>query len=227
MSDDAPMRALATLLPLLLLAGPATARRLSLEGRVELVQQRGVESPESVVVYFTPRSPVAVAAAAEPFEVVTAKKEFLPRVLVAQVGSRVRFPNQDPILHNVFSVSGGNAFDLGLYGRGPGEEVELREPGVVRVFCNVHHSMVAYLLVLDTPFSTSPDRDGRFRLEGLPAGPGTLTVWQERAEPLTRELTLPAGAPLELRLELTKPRVPRHLNKLGKPYSRDGSRPYR
>jgi plastocyanin len=218
------MRALLGLALLVLSVAPSAAAGHVLEGRVELAQQRGNDSVESIVVYFTPRAPASVRPPVEPYEVATAKKEFLPRVLVVPAGATVRFPNQDPILHNVFSVSGENSFDLGLYGRGPGEQVTLGEPGVVRVFCNVHHSMVAYVLVLDTPYSTSVARDGRFRLAGLPAGPGTLTVWQERAEPLTRELTLPAAGPLELRLELTKPRVPRHLNKLGKPYQRDGYR---
>lgn len=66
-------------------------------------------------------------------------------------GSTVRFPNQDSILHNVFSVSRANRFDLGLYRRGEGKSATFRQPGVVRVFCNVHHSMVAYVVVVETP----------------------------------------------------------------------------
>lgn len=207
-------------------AGSTSAGELTLQGTVELVQRRGSDAPDSTVVYFTPQELVAGPAAAGSYEVVTANKEFLPRVSVVPVGSTVAFPNQDPILHNVFSVSGENAFDLGLYPRGPGERVRFDQPGVVRVFCNVHQSMVAFILVLGTPHSVVPARDGRFRLDGLPAGPGTLTVWHERAEPLSLELTLPVREPLELALELTRPRVPRHLNKLGQPYQRGGRQPY-
>lgn len=219
------MRPYSWFLLALLVAAPAAAGGVTLQGSVELLQRRGSESPESVVIYFTPRGGGPAPSPGE-YEVVTASKEFLPRVKVVPVGSTVAFPNQDPILHNVFSVSGGNAFDLGLYPRGPGESVRFEEPGVVRVFCNVHQAMVAYILVLETPHSTLPSREGRFRLEGLPPGPGTLTLWHERAEPSSLELTLPVEEPLELTLELTRPRVPRHLNKHGQPYTRDGRRQY-
>ena len=178
---------------------------------------------QTAQVYFTPQTPVATEVPEEPFEVVTVRKEFVPRSLTVPVGSTVRFPNQDVILHNVFSVSRHNRFDLGLYRRGEGKTVTFEHPGVVRVFCNVHHSMVAYVLVVDTPFSTSPDFNGRFSLEGLPDGPGTLHVWHERSEPFSRELTLPLAGPLEVELEVSKPRVPRHTNKFGKPYARKRS----
>jgi hypothetical protein len=144
-------------------------------------------------------------------------------VLVVRAGTRVRFPNQDPILHNVFSVSGGNAFDVGLYGKGPGKEVTLREPGLVRVFCNVHQAMTAYILVLGTSWSASPDASGAFSLRGLPTGPGTLSVWHERGELLSQQVTVPAAGAVRLALPVSKPRVPRHLNKFGKPYRADSA----
>ena len=166
--------------------------------------------------------------ATEEYEIVTVRKEFLPRTLAVPVGSTVRFPNQDVILHNVFSVSGKNRFDLGLYKRGDGKTATFEQPGVVRVFCNVHHNMVAYVLVVDTPFSTSPDFNGGFRLEDLPDGPGTLKVWHERSEPYSQEVTLPLDGPLNIQLTVSKPRVPRHTNKFGKPYARRRSgRSYR
>lgn len=149
---------------------------------------------------------------------VTRRKEFVPRVLVAPRGSRVRFPNQDPILHNVFSISAPNQFDLGLYKQGPGKEKRFEEAGLVRVYCNVHHDMVAYVLVLDTPFSASPDAAGQFVLTGLPGGKGKLTVWHEQAEPTSTDVELPQKTPLDLRVEIVRPLIPAHLNKLGKSY---------
>ena len=199
---------------------------VELRGTVVLAKSAGSKSSREVrtsQITFTPEAAVAVAPPTEPFEIVTVKKEFSPRALTVPVGSTVRFPNRDVILHNVFSVSGKNRFDLGLYRRGEGETVTFEHPGIVRVFCNVHHSMVAYVLVAETPFATSPDVEGRFSLAGLPAGPGTLTVWHERAEPFSRRLTLPLAEPLEVRLEVSKPRVPRHSNKFGKPYARKRS----
>jgi hypothetical protein len=153
---------------------------------------------------------------------ITRQKQFLPRVLVVPRGARVRFPNQDPILHNVFSVSPGNPFDLGLYREGPGKEQKLDKPGLVRVFCNVHHSMVAYILVLDTPYYAQPGPDGAFTLTGLPKGPGRLTVWHEQADPWTIDLTLPKPGPVAARVEVVRPRIPPHLNKTGQSYFLSG-----
>lgn len=214
------MRALAV--AVLLLPHSAASADV-LRGAVTLNKGSGGKPSREVQtaqIYFTPQSPVATVPPAEPFEIVTVRKEFLPRTLTVPVGSTVRFPNQDLILHNVFSVSGQNRFDLGLYKRGDGKTATFEHPGVVRVFCNVHHSMVAYVLVVETPFATSPDFGGKFSLEGLPDGPGTLTVWHERSKPYSRELVLPLSEPLEIQLQVSRPRVPRHTNKFGKPYSR-------
>jgi plastocyanin len=216
------------LLLLVLLAAAGDSRAEEIRGRVQLLAKGGREPARGsdvrdVVVYFEPasaQSPRKTTPAAQPFELVTKEKAFEPRVLAIPRGSRVRFPNQDPILHNVFSVSGVNRFDLGLYRRGPGKEKRFDEAGVVRVFCNVHHDMVAYILVLDTPFFASPGTDGEFVLTGVPRGPGRLTVWHEQAEPWTTEVRLPQSGPVAARVEMTKPRIPAHLNKTGSSYFR-------
>lgn len=203
-------------------AVPAPASGEELAGRVEVVDRRGrpVEGAAAeAVVWFRPDRPVEPP---EPrlFAMVTRQKRFEPRVLVVPQGSTVRFPNLDPILHNVFSVSGGNSFDLGLVPEGRGGEHTFGSAGVVRVFCNVHHSMVAYVVVVDTPFHARPSRSGRFRLEDLPPGPGTLTVWHERGDPVERRLDPARGGETSVTVEATRPLVPPHLNKLGRPYAR-------
>jgi len=211
-----------TIVALLALAGvavPATAAVLS--GSVAIERRgRPAAGVEDVIVSFTPATGERPTAPTEAFEVATAGKQFEPRVLAVSMGSRVRFPNRDAILHNVFSVSRPNAFDLGLYAEGSGSEVTLESPGLVRVFCNVHHEMVAYVLVLETPYWVSPDPNGRFRLDDLPEGAGTLTVWHERADAVTRELSIPAAEAVAVTLKMSKPRVPEHKNKNGKSYSR-------
>jgi plastocyanin len=178
------------------------------------------------VVYYVPDRPTGpVEPLEETAEMATRGKEFEPRVLTVPRGSTVAFPNRDPILHNVFSVSDPYRFDLGLYGGGDSESVTFDRPGVVRVFCNVHHEMVGYVLVLDTRHSARPDAQGRFRLTGLPAGEGELTVWHEQAEPWTRRIRIPAGT-VAVRLELTKPKIPPHRNKFGRSYRRFGRNRY-
>lgn len=209
---------------LVLVASPAPAADVA--GRLELVQS-GSPAPageaRNAVVSFRPKQPVAVRPAPAPLEIVMTKKEFVPHVLAVTRGSTVRFPNADPILHNVFSVSPENPFDLGLYGEGEGKACTFPNPGLVRVYCNVHHAMVAYVLVLDTPFFVSPDPSGAFTLAGLPEGEGTLEIWHERTTPWSRTIQLPLAAPLEpIQLEVVGRRVPPHANKFGKPY-REGT----
>lgn len=206
----------------LLAAGAAEARRLA--GRIELVDRPGGKpdrgaDPTLAVVAFQPDRAAAVRPGA-PAEMVTRGKAFVPRVLAVTRGTAVHFPNSDPILHNVFSVSAGNRFDLGLVPRGPGKSWTFEEAGVVRVFCNVHHSMVAYVLVLETPHFTSPDSRGAFALDDLPADAGTLTVWHPRTEPWSRRLRPGEQAPAVVELPVTLERVPPHLNKFGKAYQR-------
>ncbi len=161
-----------------------------------------------------PRAPVVAT-------VVTRNRKFSPRVLAVPSGSTVKFPNDDPVRHNVFSISTGNRFDLGLYGPGAGRSCTLKQSGLVRVFCNVHRSMSAFVLVLDTPFYAAPDTGGRFALAGLPAGEGTLHVWHPRAPEWTRAVRLPLDQPLEIVLDATLPPVPQHLNKFGRPYAEE------
>lgn len=211
------------LLALLALALAGRAGAAEIAGRIDLVDDKGQRATgvHRTVVYFTPRAgaprPEPLAG---PFEVVTVRKKFEPTVAVVPVGSTVAFPNQDPILHNAFSVSGENRFDLGLYRGGESRETKFDTPGVVQVFCNVHHSMAAYVVVVDTPYYTSPETNGEFLLQGVPEGSGTLTFWHEQTETVTRRIDVPTAEPLAVALKITKKRIPRHLNKFGKPYSR-------
>lgn len=205
----------------LTIVGGGSLSGAELNGRVRLTnkgQPAAGEVAHAVVYYFPDGGPTAPPAAEQ--TIVTRNKEFSPRVLTVTPGTPVRFPNLDPILHNVFSPSPANTFDVGLYREGPGEAVVLRNPGLVRLYCNVHHAMVAYVLVLETPHVASPDAQGRFRLSDLPAGEGELAVWHERTATWKAALTLPLRETLDIEIEITRRRVPPHLNKLGKPYTR-------
>lgn len=220
MSIATGIRPMAT--ALLFAATPVRAAAGPLVGRIELVAQGEVlrsDEARHAVVYFKPHKPVDARPLARAPEIFMRRKEFVPRVVAVTVGSTVRFPNSDPILHNVFSVSGANAFDLGLYPEGPGKAASFRNPGLVRVFCNVHHDMVAYVLVLDTPYFVAPDADGVFVLADLPETPGLLVVWHERAAPWSKELQPSASDTLVVQLQVSKPLVPTHPDKNGKPYA--------
>ncbi|MEM9554199.1 MAG: carboxypeptidase regulatory-like domain-containing protein [Acidobacteriota bacterium] len=212
----------ARLVALALLTSFALASSVhAIEGRLRLLEDgkdRTAREARSAVIWLEPQRDAPVEPMPEQ-EMTMQRKEFEPRVLVVTQGTAVRFPNRDPILHNVFSVSGKNRFDLGLYRGGDGKTAVFDHPGVVRVFCNVHHAMVAYIAVVDTPYHLVPS-DGTFSFDDVPPGPARLTVWHERADPKTLDLQIPTDRSIDITLELTKPRVPRHRNKFGEPYSR-------
>ena len=153
--------------------------------------------------------------------ITTRRSRFFPQTMAVTSGTSIRFPNRDSIEHNVFSLTPGHQFDVGMYGEGEGVSHRFTGTGVVELFCNIHPNMAAFVLVLDTPFFASPDADGRFDLSGLPEGPGELLVWNYRAEePFQRmPMTLDGAAEVpEIRVDITRPAVPQHTNKHGEPY---------
>jgi plastocyanin len=122
------------------------------------------------------------------------KKDFVPRLLVVPTGSTVSFPNADPVFHNVFSLSEAKRFDLGLYKNGDSRDVTFNQHGVVRVLCNLHAAMNAYVFVHDEPYATVTDRGGRFHFRDLPPGKYKLRAWHERTkEVLERLIEIDAG----------------------------------
>lgn len=115
---------------------------------------------------------------------------FLPSVLAVAVGTTVSFPNQDPFFHNVFSYSRTKKFDLGRYPRGRTQEVTLDRPGIIKVFCEIHYSMRAYIHVLETPYFAVSDDRGSFRIPAVRPGDYTMHVWQENLPELIRPITV-------------------------------------
>jgi len=103
--------------------------------------------------------------------------KFIPYVLTVAVGTAVEFPNNDKSWHNVYSKSDAKSFDLGLYAPGKSRSQTFDKPGVVRVLCNAHPSMEAFIVVKEHPFIAVPDKRGNFRLDGVPRGKFRLQVW--------------------------------------------------
>lgn len=206
------------------LASAPRADAETLNGTIELVEEgRAVPGAGGAVVSYEPEGG-APRPAPRTIEVDTRNKRFLPRVSVVARGSSVAFPNRDPIFHNVFSVSPANRFDLGRYREGQSKSTRFDQPGLVRVYCNVHEQMIAYVMVVETPYHTVSAEDGHFQIENLPRGKGTLTVWHERSATKRIPIELPAGGPLRVRLEATQAREA-HLNKFGRPYGSEPDKP--
>jgi plastocyanin len=122
-------------------------------------------------------------------------KQFVPHVLAIQVGTPVDFPNRDPIFHSAFSTFSGQIFDLGLYPPGSSRTVVFRRPGIVRIFCNIHQTMSANIVVLKDPWFAISDSEGEFAITGVPDSDYTLRLFHERAAPerlnsLSRRITV-------------------------------------
>ncbi len=126
---------------------------------------------------------------------------FMPSLLVIPVGTTVRFPNNDSFFHNVFSYSADGRFDLGRYPMGESKDVLFDDPGIVKVYCEVHESMRAAIVVVENRYWAEPD-DGVFRFQGVPAGTYTLVAWQADRGEVEREVVVPADGTVRVEIEL-------------------------
>ncbi len=122
-------------------------------------------------------------------------KQFEPHVMAVPVGSTVQFPNFDGVFHNVFSLSKSKAFDLGMYKNGQSREVKFDKAGIVRLGCNLHANMSAFLIVVDAPHYAVVGPDGKFEFKSLAPGKYKVQAWTERSgDPTSSEVVIAAGA---------------------------------
>lgn len=124
-------------------------------------------------------------------------ERFVPHVVAVTVGSIVDFPNSDRTFHNVFSLSRTKRFDLGRYAAGKSKSVRMDRAGVVRVFCDIHSHMNAFVLVFAHPFFDVTAPDGRFELANVPPGTYTVVGWHEGEARVTRQVVVPPGGWVE------------------------------
>lgn len=104
------------------------------------------------------------------------ERQFSPRLLVVQTGTEVRFPNEDPVRHHVYSFSPAKTFELKLYLGETAPPQRFDKSGVVQLGCNIHDQMSAFIVVVDSPVFGITNAQGELRLERLP-GAGTLRAW--------------------------------------------------
>jgi plastocyanin len=142
------------------------------------------------VVYLTGDNLPPITAPDYPSKMAQKDKMFVPSVLAVGVGYTVDFPNLDPFFHNVFSYSNTKQFDLGRYAKGKSEKVTFEKPGIVKIFCEIHFSMRAYVHVLDTPYFTASDEKGNFVIKNVQPGPYTLNVWQENLQNISKSIVV-------------------------------------
>ena len=190
-------------------------------GKVMFLTKRGQKPVvNETLVWLEPmgRAPKRPAYA---FTMTTRSKTFLPHVLAVPAGSTVGFPNEDPIAHNLFSLTPGNTFDLGLYRRGAGKDHKFDAPGVVNVYCNVHPNMSAVVHVMTTPYYGFTDANGNYSFD-VPAGKYRVTAWNEQGGTAVSDIEVKSdgtvAGPTLLTIDGRNFRFVEHTNKFGQAY---------
>jgi hypothetical protein len=123
---------------------------------------------------------------------------FVPHLLAISTGTTVDFPNSDHIYHNVFSLSKVARFDLGRYAVGKSKWIRFDRSGIVRVFCDIHSHMNAYILVFSHPFFAVTDDAGQYRIGNVPPGTYNLIAWNEGLASEPKPVTIPEGGVTEV-----------------------------
>lgn len=193
----------------------------SVAGQVQLKEKGGAKATDmsEVVVWVEGATNVKPKPASATMTMKA--KVFSPHVVVVPVGGTVEFPNQDPIFHNVFSVSPENKFDLELYKRPKSASWTFKAPGIAKVYCNIHPQMAAIVVVRDNPYYAVVAKDGSYAIEGVPPGKYQLFAWHERAGESAIDVTVPADGAVAANFALDASTFKRvqHKNKFGKNYA--------
>jgi plastocyanin len=188
----------------LLSLAPANAPRGELRGRVvSALPDVALAQLAPVAVYLEPLESLRDARRARGAAVIRQRDAvFEPGFSIVSAGSEVEVLNDDRIFHNAFSFSPRNAFDLGVYPQGQSRKVALRFPGTVRVYCSIHESMSATILVVPTPYHAVADDAGRFHIPGVVPGRYRAHVWSLTLPEVTRELEIAPGGAAELEIAI-------------------------
>ena len=194
------MRHLAPLLTLALTSGLAGAAPGggSVKGTVTVMGQK--TAADAVVVLEGPAA--TFDPPAQPVKIDQKGFRFIPHVTVIPTGGTVRFLNNDPEPHNVYSPEG--RYNLGTWPTGETRDHTFGKPGIYTQLCNIHPDMLAYVVVVDTSHFAVTDAAGAFEIEGVPPGKYLLWAWHEKKDGLEKEITVEAGNVLELELVIER-----------------------
>lgn len=156
---------------------------------------RSPEPPTAVVFLEGAPLPADDKPATNVVQVVQKGMQFGPGLIAVRKGTRVEFPNGDDFYHNVFSYSKAKRFDLGRFLKDEKPPaVTFDQPGVVKLYCEIHEHMRGTVVVLDTPYFVKTDTNGVFRLTGLPTGQFKLKAWIDDKISYEQPVDLKPGA---------------------------------
>ncbi len=191
---------MAALVPALL-AGAASAGTLEV-----LVSDAAGKPLPGAAVFLESREAKAASRPATGVELVQNHRQFQPRVTVVPVGTAVSFPNRDTVRHHVYSFSPVKKFEIKLYVGTPAAPVVFDQPGIAALGCNIHDSMAAWVVVVETPHHGLTGADGRLALPNVPAGSYRLRSWHPGLPPgepaQDQPVQLPASGSLQAAVKL-------------------------
>jgi hypothetical protein len=127
---------------------------------------------------------------------------YAPHVMGLQVGQPLDIRSSDPVIHNVHGLPFTNKEFNFSQAKGAVNRIVFNQTEVmVKVKCDVHSWMSAWIGVLDHPFFAVTDAAGRYEIKGLPAGKYTVAVWQEGCLPTEQELEVSKAATLDFKID--------------------------
>lgn len=172
------------------LTAASLARAASAELTVTVKGAAKGEPVADAVVSLIPLDGAVVPPPAADGEIAQQDQEFSPYVTIVQVGSKIVFPNRDKVQHHVYSLSKTKKFELPLYNPGQAESIVFESAGLVTLGCNIHDWMLAYIVVVPTPWFAKSNPLGLASVTA-PAGRYRLEVWHPRlAASVTQDITL-------------------------------------
>lgn len=153
---------------------------------------------EGAVIYLTSQAAALQVQPLQGARLVQQNKSFVPEVLVVTRGTAVDFPNEDTVRHHVYSFSPVKKFEIKLYVGTPSQPVTFENAGVALLGCNIHDNMVAWVVVVDTPYYAQTNHQGEATITGLPADDYQLNVWHKRmpieSRAFSQAATITSGA---------------------------------
>jgi plastocyanin len=184
------------------------------------VKVKGLRSAANILIYLNKAPQPELDISNAKFSMDQQNLTFIPHVLPIPLGATVKFPNNDKVDHNVFSLSRTKKFNLGSYKPGQSQNVVFDKPGIVELRCDVHAEMLAYIMVMKNPYFAVTDDQGRFTIpdaryleshgitgiKDLPAGAYTLKNRHEKLKTDKQKVTVPADGAVEVELDLTRGR---------------------
>lgn len=206
--------------------GKQVSQTASLGGTIRIVGKNNtVVSPENTIISLKPLFNLGNSSLASRAHTIDMTgKSFGPRFITINTNDAVRFKNNDKFKHNVFSSSGDNSFDLGTYGSGKSAGHTFKHEGIVKVYCNIHPNMAAFISVSKHNITQVLGKDGSYQFNDLIPGDYEITVWNIRGE--TKEIievTDSTHTERNITINTEHYKFVQHKNKFGKEYKKTSS----